>query len=154
MNFMGKIMSVVQLRKNELDILPTPENSDIEFFTSEFLNNLEECQAKNENALQQIYENINIGYIADVLRDKLAGCCEQCVFCNEQCKYDKKHSVDHSCTLHHPQCLGGWQDSVSGEMTLESCTELLADDRSFYPPGSSSTMRYRDYCNVNDQYHK
>ena len=87
----------------------------------------------------------------DILLNALAGCCEQCPFCSEQCELtDSNHSVKHSVSLHRSKCLGGWRWSDSEKMVLETCNALVASDLHFryYVDGEMKRHPYSRYQEV------
>ena len=66
------------------------------------------------------------------LRDSLAGCCEVCPFCREQCELvNEKHYSDHSVLMHRPQCLAGYVIERTNQIALELCTESVNSKHAF-----------------------
>ena len=81
----------------------------------------------------------------DLVYEQVSGCRAACPFCREPCsKSNHDHDGDHEVTLHRPKCLGGWRIRSTGKMSLETCTEAVANDSYFYKSGSDEKHPYRD----------
>ncbi|CAI8011713.1 Interferon-induced very large GTPase 1 [Geodia barretti] len=81
----------------------------------------------------------------DLIFKRVRGCKAACPFCREPCNNSNNHhDGDHSVKLHRPKCLGGWRIRSTGKMTLETCTEAIANDSYFYKPNSDDTHPYRE----------
>jgi hypothetical protein len=151
-NFTDKLSGSLALDFNELKSLVVMDHEGVlEFFARQFL------KAFEDNLDGYLDNNPKITSVSDwdsndpavILRDRIAGCCKQCPFCKEQCEYSENHGGDHRCPLHRSLCLGGWRSSVTGEMTIEICVDLIGcEDRRFYPYATSGQLvhytKYRD----------
>jgi hypothetical protein len=81
----------------------------------------------------------------DLIFKRVSGCKAACPFCREPCNNSNNHhDGDHSVKLHRPKCLGGWRIRSTGKMTLETCTEAIANDSYFYKSNSDDRHPYRE----------
>ena len=137
--FHSNISSTLPLNYQELDdMIDIQEDSDLKFLTEEFLKGIQQHKEEYLTSFQtpQTCKVLDMStwtkHPAETIQDTIAGCCEQCPFCGEQCEEtSSKYSGDHHCSLHRPQGLGGWHFISSQEMTIEMCTELVGIDRKF-----------------------
>ena len=129
------------------------EDNDLKFFTDEFLKGVDQCKQhylhsfKTPERSAELNVTCLIENAAVIVRDNIAGCCEQCPFCKEQCeRTDSKHDgFDHICLLHRPQCLS-WD---SEEMILNICTEDVSSDRLFKCGATNNKwVAYKKYRDV------
>ena len=149
--FHSKVSSTLPLNLQELDdMIDMQEDSDLKFLTEEFLKGIQQCKEEYLTSFQtpQTCRVLDMStwtkHPAATIRDTIAGCCEQCPFCKEQCEEtNSNHSNDHHCSLHRPQGLGGYRCVFSQEMVIETCTELVGTDTQF--SCSESNDKYVNY---------
>ena len=143
------------ISKNEmLSIIGTEEISNISFFVDAILEGIESIKSNIKDIISepsstffQMTNWSNPPHIA--LYDNLAGCCEVCPFCREQCELaDKKHSGDHSVIMHRPQCIGRYVWLDTNKMVLELCTELVVSESTVCFPNNGSWVKYTNYKSV------
>ena len=85
-----------------------------------------------------------------ILFNDLIGCTEKCPFCREQCYKPSYHSGDHEVSLHRPQCLGGYHNTGTKNITIETCSEAIADGRTFQNSDTNGkTVSYANYKDKN-----
>ena len=129
------------------------EVSSAKFFLKEFINQLEELRLY----LQAYFSKIKYSDIANTdgsahqqIFDMVAGCTEQCPFCNAQCELtiqnhptdgDIKHTAQH-----RPQCLGEIRWKKNDQMVLETCPTLVASDYKYdYKDPKGKLYPLKDY---------
>ena len=123
------LKKVLPLNAEELhDVIYFQENSDLKFFTDEFIKGVTEYKTKYLADFEKLESSVVVKLVkeaAEIVVDSVAGCCSQCPFCTEQCdRTDRFHDADHLCVLHRPQCLGGVAEK-NGDMVVSMCTELV-----------------------------
>ena len=152
--FHSKVSIILPFTFQEFnDMVDIKGDSDLKFLTEEFLKGIQQRKEKYLASFQtpQTSKVLDISkwrkHPAETIRDTIAGCCEQCPFCGEQCEQtNNNHSGDHHCSLHRQQGLGGWRCSYSREMTIEMCTELVGTERQFfYPDSKGKLVKYNDF---------
>ena len=130
------------------ELLQLQHISNIDNFSDELMDRLKSIQ----DTVIVEFQNIKSSDIEnwdrkpyDLIYEDVSGCMESCPFCKEPCnKMVKGHDGDHTVDLHRPQCLGGWRIRDTQKMSLETCTEAVANNRSFYVrPDSDTTHPYR-----------
>ena len=91
----------------------------------------------------------------DIIYDRVSGCRDACPFCREPCSNtNRDHDGDHTVKLHRPICLGGWRSRSTGKMTLETCTEEVANNRCFYvKPDSDEKHPFRTCEEIYPKWH-
>ena len=153
-SFHSELSEVLPLNKQELyDIVEVNDDGDLSFFHEQFLDKMKtHCQ----NYLESHCEVLNMSNWtsivkpAEIIRDEIEGCCEQCPFCKEQCEGRLNHKEDHFCSMHRQLCVGGWRYKYSREMTVGICTNLVATDNSHFHVyhDSDDTVLFKDYRSV------
>ncbi len=155
--FHSHLVGILPLDEQELhDIVQLQHNSDLKFFTDEFLKEIDRCQETYLASFKKPEESeeLNMTHLikeaAVIVRDNIAGCCEQCPFCKEQCEItDAKHDGDHFCLLHRPQCLGDYRCKDSEEMALDICTDNVGKDGSFKSSATNGEfVPYKKYRTI------
>ena len=151
-DFKTKVQGQIQLDMEAIQAFLTseelPDSFDYKNFTAEVLEGLRSVQQRIEKQFSDL-DAATVNWVQEpwaILHENLAGCCEQCPFCKEQCDLTiSNHSQnDHSVALHRPGCVGGWASLETNEMILSICTSRVASNRvhfihkgKFYP--------YREY---------
>ena len=152
--FHSNVSSTLPLNHRELDdMIDIQEDNDLNYLTEEFLKGIQQCKEEYLASFQtpQTCRVLDMSkwrkQPAETIRDTIAGCCELCPFCKEQCEEtNNNHSSDHHCSLHRPQGLGGYRDINSNEMTIEMCTKLVRTDQLFSCSDSNDKfLRYKHY---------
>ena len=151
--FHSKVSSTLPLNDQELNIVDIQEDNDLNFFTNEFLKGIQQCKEEYLASFQtpqtcRVLDMSTWGkHPAETILDTIAGCCEHCPFCKEQCEETiSNHFGDHHCSLHRPQGLGGYRTSSSQIMVMDSCTELVASYGTFQH--QSEHVYYDNYRQV------
>ena len=156
-HFHSKVSSTLPLNDRELDdMIDIQEDSDLKFLTEEFLKGIQQRKEEYLASFQtsQTCKVLDMSkwpkHPAETIQDTIAGCCERCPFCNEQCEEtNSNHSSKHHCSLHRPQGLAGWRNIRSQVMTIEMCTELVGMDRKFKCSGSNDKfVKYKKYRTI------
>ena len=138
-SFQTYLKEELVLAKEELhELIQLEEKCDLEFFTDEFIKEITKYKTKYLADFQKLEHGTMIDFItlvnkaAEIVHNSVAGCCEQCPFCKEQCEMtDSMHERDHVCTLHRPLCLGGYRDDTSEKMELNTCTQQVKSWKKF-----------------------
>ena len=155
--FHSKVSIILPFTFQELnDMVDIKGDSDLKYLTEEFLKGIQQCKEKYLACFRtpQTCRVLDMSkwrkHPAETIRDTIAGCCEQCPFCGEQCEETiSDHSGDHHCKLHRQQGLGGCRDISSQEMTTEMCTELVGTDQLFRCSDSNNKwVHYKDYRQI------
>ena len=133
--------------------------ANIQFFTDEFVKGLRTLQT---TLITEFKHHRGDGWeldwkkrLYDILYEEVAGCTEQCPFCQEQCELSINYhsqSVKHT-TLHRPMCLGGnkWYDTQ--EMVLSTCNSLVASRDSFRNEATGDKWHpYKMYSEIYPQW--
>ena len=154
--FHSNVSSALPLNYQELDdMIDIQEDSDLRFLTGEFLKGIQRCKEKYLTSFQTprtcrvLDMSTWTKHPAETIRDTIAGCCEQCPFCKEQCEEtNSNHSGYHHCSLHQPQGLGGYRQD-SDKMVTEICTELVGTDQRFRCSDTNNEyVYYKDYHQI------
>ena len=156
MHFHTEVSKYLPLTYEELEDIVDTKEADLNFLTEEFSKQIKRCE---ENYLARFEtpetcELLNMSkwtkHPAEIVQDTIAGCCEQCPFCKEQCEMiDSNHTNDHHCTLHQPLCLGGYRVKDSNVMITDICTERVGSDRKFlHPDFEDDYIDYKKYRQV------
>ncbi|XP_061884830.1 up-regulator of cell proliferation-like [Entelurus aequoreus] len=82
----------------------------------------------------------------DVLFKRVLGCGQQCPFCNISCEAGGKNHKKHYASVHRPQGLGTWRNSMTKELNISLCTNNVQSTRSFML--TEEVVRYRDYSTL------
>ncbi len=157
--FHTHLRGVILIDEQELhSMIDLKEDNNLKFFTEEFLKGIEQCKQyylrsfKTPERSTELNLTCLINETAVIVRDNIAGCCEQCPFCKEQCeRTDSEHKDlgDHFCSLHRPQCLGGYRIEETQEMVLSICTEDVASDRKFKCGATDDAwIEYKKYRDI------
>ena len=147
---------MVNIEKDSTEEEEIHHEFDINFFASEFLKgikkNCERYLASFQSPMKCPVLDMSkwVKHPAETIRESIAGCCEQCPFCDEQCEETMSdHPTDHHCELHRPQGLGGYRTDSSEEMVTEMCTECVGSDMAFSCQDSNNTfIPYKDYRQI------
>ena len=135
-----------------LSIIGSEEISNISFFVDAILEGIENI----EKEIKEIISGPSSSFFNMEdwstpphieLFNNLAGCCETCPFCREQCEInDKQHSNDHSVVMHRPECLGKYTWIGTNKLALELCTESVNSNDCFQNSETNySSVPYKDY---------
>jgi hypothetical protein len=77
--------------------------------------------------------------------DKIWGCEEKCMFCNEPCKNtDKSHvseNIDHHCIQHRPNGISGFFNVSDKSVCVDFCNSLIQSTKRY----SINCSDYKDY---------
>ena len=138
------------------ELVQLQENSDLKVFTDEFIAVITKYKTEYLADFQKLERSTVIDFItvvnkaAENVHNSVAGCCEQCPFCKEQCEMtDSMHERDHVCTLHRPLCLGGYRDDTSGKMELDTCTQRVKSWKMFKNPNTKKKwVWYSNYREI------
>ena len=152
--FHSKVSSTLPLNHQDLDdMIDIQEDSDLKFLTEEFLKGIQQRKEEYLTSFQtpQTCKILDMsGWVkhpGETIRDNIAGCCEQCPFCEEQCEEtNSDHSGDHHCELHRPQGLGGNSNIISQIMIMKLCTQCVGTDEKFRH--QSRYIYYKDYRQI------
>lgn len=141
------ILNLNQQELHEIVLIPTvklnqvnDDQLELKHFFTEFIKGLEGLKAElMRERFIAIFDNLEhpdvksmIEEIAYRLQKNIAGCCEQCPFCKEQCSHILiNHDRNHFCSLHRPQCLGKYKNVDTNEMVLDICTDKVGGERKF-----------------------
>ena len=151
--------------KLEIDLKQLCELAGIEdvaniiFFTDELIKKLKTLKnylitefKRHEGSLWELgWEKSLFG----IFYKEVAGCTEQCPFCQEQCELTLAYhpqSVKHT-TLHRPMCLGGnkWHDTRI--MILDTCNSSVASGDSFESEATGGMWHaYKTYSEIYPQW--
>ena len=153
-SFQTHLKKELPLNKGELhELVQLQEDADLNFFTDEFIKGIERYKAKYLADFEKLEKSTVVNFekllerAAEIVRDNVAGCCEQCPFCKEQCdRTDNAHMGKHHCLLHRPLCLGGYRESNTGVMTVDICTEKVSSDGTF--KCADKSIKYKDYQTI------
>ena len=108
---------------------PKQEKHKVDVFTAELNKGIKEILAKRLEFTSKDMESWDQKPY-DLIYQRVSGCPEACPFCREPCNNTSKdHDGNHTVSLHRPDCLGGWHYRETGKMSLETCTEAVANDR-------------------------
>ena len=153
--FQTKLNDVISFNEEQrhfLNRIPLQGKDRVKIFTEEFVKEIREEERKRveEPAEKNQFFNVTtiIAKAAEIICDSLAGCCEQCPFCKEQCEItDKDHKGhDHLCELHRPECLGNYD---SQKMILDICTNLVQSESRFKCAATNhECVPYKEYRKV------
>ena len=154
--FHAQVKGTVALELTTLCVLGgNPELENVEFFTDEIVRGLdslhsvltEECKDMNSSQMKDWKQTPY-----EVLYNEVAGCTEQCPFCEEQCDHTAddhlsraKHSVQH-----RPKCLGGYSYENDNTMSLKLCTLSVAGNDEFR--NRDTNKKYHPYKRYADYY--
>ena len=139
-----------------LKIIGSQEIYDFSFFVEAILDGIDNIKADITSKISEpsssFFDMANWTKPPHItLYDSLAGCCEVCPFCREQCELmDEKHSGDHSVLMHRPQCLGGVVSVSTNQIALELCTESVTGKGSFR--SRATDMKPVPYAKYKDIY--
>jgi hypothetical protein len=90
--------------------------------------------------------------VVSIIMDKIWGCEEKCMFCNEPCKNtDKSHvsdNIDHHCIQHRPNGIGGFRKTSDKSFSVEFCNSLIQSTNRYSIKGSA----YKDYKDYKTHY--
>ena len=153
-SFQTHLKKELPLNKGELhELVQLQEDADLNFFTDEFIKGINRYKAKYLADFEKLEKSTVVNFekllerAAEIVRDNVAGCCEQCPFCKEQCdRTDNAHMGKHHCLLHRPLCLGGYRESNTGVMTVDICTEKVSSDGTF--KCADKSVKYKDYQTI------
>ena len=157
--FQSDLKEELLLDESELhDVLCLRKDSNLQFFTDEFIKGIKQYQTKYLADFEKLEESKVLDFAklvnetAKILHDSVAGCCAQCPFCKEQCeRTDSEHEDKHHCSLHRPQYLGGCSMDTSNTMVLDICTDLVNSDYKFKCPDTHDKwVRFKDYHTIYD----
>ena len=155
--FQSYLKEELLLDESELhDILRLQKDSNLKFFTDEFIKGIMQYQTNYLADFEKFEESKVLDFTklinetAKILHDSVAGCCAQCPFCKEQCeRTDSEHEDKHYCILHRPQCLGGCSVDTTKAMVLDMCTDLVNSDYKFKCPDTRDEwVSFKDYHKI------
>ena len=112
------------------------ELSDAKFFTREVKSGVKGLQNDLHQEFSRIVYSDTIKREAahEILLGAVAGCTEQCPFCNAQCEVDEhldNGSIKHTVVFHRPQCLGSYRWVTDNTMVLFTCPYIVASNCKF-----------------------
>ena len=150
--FQTKLNNVISFNEEQGHFLIKLEGKDrVKSFTEEFVREIQEEEKKRIEGAEFFNGTTIIAKAAEIICDNVAGCCEQCPFCKEQCEItDKDHKGhDHFCELHRPQCLGTYRWEKSQKMVLDICTDLVQSRSTFRCAASNhKIVPYKEYRTI------
>ena len=124
---------------------------NLDFFTGEVVKGLDSLQSSLQDEFQTMTSSVMQTWEQkpyDALLEAVAGCTEQCPFCEEQCDHtNDKHpsSVKHS-VQHRPECLGGYMWGKDNTMVLDICTSSVHGDARFSNKDTDNKWHpYKEY---------
>ena len=144
--------------QDTISVVPEIETLDLNNFKKQMeseLNKLEKmlhrtfnevtCDAKEMSKWQEQPYN---------LLKKICGCTEQCPFCGEQCNLVEHSSTDikHTVAQHRPDCVIGYRDKDTQNLSLGICPSLVAGDKSFR--NKDTDLKFYPYKKYLDKYPK
>ena len=156
-HFHLKVSSTLPLNHQELDdMIDIQEDNDLKFLTGEFLKEIQQHKEEYLASFQtpQLCKVLDMSkwrkHPAETILQTIAGCCEQCPFCGEQCEEtNSRHYSDHHCSLHRPQGLRGICYGSSQIMMMNLCTELVGMDQKFRCSDYyNEWIDYKDYRQI------
>ena len=151
------LKEMLPLNVRELhDVVQLQEDSDLQFFTDEFIKGINGYKGEYLSDFEKLEQSTVINLtklikeVAEIVRESVAGCCEQCPFCNEQCeRTDSTHEGKHFCTLHRPMCLGNCRNDKTKVMVVNICTERVSSDARFKCADTDDKwVDYKDYQKI------
>ena len=124
--------------------------SDVNFFTQEIEDRLEEMKENLTKTLSSITYSQTKQTSHENIYDQIAGCTSQCPFCKAQCELTtKNHQKMKHATQHRPGCLGRYQWTRDKTMHLDICTFAVASNCTFTNKDTKGNIipyrKYRDY---------
>ena len=127
--FQKELIGKISFNKELRILVQLQGKKRLRTFTDEFVKGIQEEEKSVQAAEMSHVLQMNhlVPKIAEIICDNVAGCCEQCPFCKEQCEMtDKDHrGHDHFCELHRPRCLGGYRYADDQKMVLDICTNSV-----------------------------
>ena len=159
--FHSEIKGKVEIDVKELCELGGIEDlANIQFFTDEFVKGLRTLQT---TLITEFKHHRGDGWeldwkkkLYDILYEEVAGCTEQCPFCQEQCELTINYhsqSVKHA-TQHRPTCLGGSKWDDTREMALDTCNVSVASENSQFKNKTTGNKwhTYKTYSEIYPQW--
>jgi hypothetical protein len=127
------------------EILIEDDDCELSCFIDEFRKRLDLCMKDYLISHPQVLDFSKWEIDPSVIiQERLAGCCEQCPFCKEQCdKSIHSENEQHYCTLHRPECLGGYRWKKGSLMCLTICTDSVGSNATFIY--EEKQYKYSDY---------
>jgi hypothetical protein len=141
-DFCDHLQEVLPLRLQELYDILVDDECELSCFIDEFQKRLDLCMKDYLISHPQVIDCQDIASV--IIQERIAGCCEQCPFCKEQCDKSIHSSKEqHHCTLHRPECLGGYRWKKGSLMCLTICTDSVGSNATFIY--EEKQYKYKEY---------
>ncbi|XP_045434083.1 interferon-induced very large GTPase 1-like [Pipistrellus kuhlii] len=150
--FCDHLGSNLNFPRKDLISIEHQELEDIEFLKEAMSEPLDKLMIKIEKIYLYSPVEDKVLEIQKVLFEHLCGCWKQCPFCGAICTNTiPNHDGDHSVPFHRPQAVSGGRWVNRDYFVIESCTSLVASDRSFILKDDCK-FPYKNYREAGGEY--
>ncbi|XP_040212011.1 interferon-induced very large GTPase 1-like [Rana temporaria] len=139
--------------QNEMQAVAFLNTTDVGQFSSDIQLFLRDTETEVLSDLQSMDIKSVLSRVTvkpqDVLFRKVVGCGKRCPFCNVPCEAGGDEHKEHFSTIHRPEGLGRYRNSITGILVTHICSTAVVSNRTFKNPATKyKSHPYKDYRTI------